>query len=740
MNRTLIQIRFPFVEGDGGGGGGNKNQEIGVKFDGFFQNFFYTLIQRKKKDAVSLEMSCILGVINFFIVVPPDIAQTVKSLVFSVFPESNVDFYKEFPYLDKVANQGVAFDIKPIGSEAYTLRTYPSHKQIDPLTGFFNILSALSSDDAVFYQIVIRALDESVEGAGGGGFYSYSEKESLVEQLKPKFHVNMRLLFFTNNAQQVDEYLPSFENVFSVFSTERNRINVELSKDIQGVVGDFFNRALKTPSIMNTEELASLFHIPSPDSKVRGINWLYSRRAEPPLGLPNPKNTTREQLSLFAETNFHGEMMHFGFKAPDRRRHLYILGKSGSGKSKLLESLILEDIDSNRGVGVLDPHGDLVEEIIERVPERRWKDVVYFNSSDLNYPVAFNPIMSVSAEFKQHVAQGMIEIFKKSFGADWSPKIEHVFRFTILALMDYEKATIMGMQVMLTDRNYRQMIISYIQDDVVKRFWANEFSSWSEKFDNEAIVPLVNKLGQFLSIGMVRNVIAQPKNLIDFDDIMNNQKIFLCEISKGKLGEENSALMGAMMITKIQQQGMARAYLSEEKRKDFFLYVDEFQNFATESFETLLSEARKYRLCITVSHQYLGQLSKALKDTIFGNTGSLITFRTGAEDAEYIQGELKPRFNSNDIMNLGVREIYVKMSIDGATAPAFSAYTSTVRGVIDTGIKQRIIDFCRQTYAQPIDVVQKEIAEMYYGEGASSEAGAAATAAALEADFDTPVV
>ncbi len=294
----------------------------------------------------------------------------------------------------------------------------------------------------------------------------------------------------------------------------------------------------------------------------------------------------------------------------------------------------------------------------------------------------------------------------------------------------------MGMQKMLTDRPYRQMIIGVIQDHVVKKFWANEFSSWSEKFDNEAIVPLVNKLGQFLSNEMVRNIVAQPTNKVNFDEIMNKEKILFVELSKGKLGEENAALLGSLIITKIEQQGMARAFITAGERKDFYLYVDEFQNFATKTFDNILSEARKYRLDLTVSHQYLGQLLPSTRETVFGNVGSIITFRLGADDAAYISKELAPRFSANDVMNLGVRELYLKMSISGMVTPAFSATTVSVPDPDpNSDLSRRIIEASRRKYATPIAEVERELAEMDTVATASG-----ATEAGQEADFEAPLV
>src|SRR5262249_29877362 len=270
--------------------------------------------------------------------------------------------------------------------------------------------------------------------------------------------------------------------------------------------------------------------------------------------------------------------------------------------------MVRQDIAYNHGVCVIDPHGEFIDDILEFVPENRIDDVCIIDPGDVEYPASFNPLANVDPNFKHQLTQGLIEVLRKQFGANWTPRLEHVFRFTTLALLDYPHATMRGMISMLTDRNYRQKVVEYIQDDMVKRFWAIEFADWSEKFDTDAIIPLVNKLGQFLSDPLLRNIFGQKENKINLEDLMNKKKIIFINLSKGRLGEENSSFLGSMFITKIKQAGMQRASMPEKDRHDFYLYVDEFHNLVTETFENILSEARKYGLCLTVAHQYMGQL------------------------------------------------------------------------------------------------------------------------------------
>jgi len=445
-------------------------------------------------------------------------------------------------------------------------------------------------------------------------------------------------------------------------------------------------------------------------SKIRII-----KLAPPPAELPVYGRVDPKEVSFIGRTNYVAALEEkkfiFGLKRGDRRRHLYIIGKSGVGKSKLLELLIRQDIAYGHGLCLMDPHGDVIEEILDFIPYNRIEDVCLIDPSDSQYPVSFNPLANVDPGFKHQLTQGLIEVMEKQFGANWTPRLEHVFRFTCLALLDYPHATMRGMISMLTDRNYRQKVIEYIEDDMVKRFWAIEFADWSEKFDTDAIIPLVNKLGQFLSDPMLRNIFGQKENKIDLEELMNNRKIILINLSKGRLGEENSSFFGSMFVTKIKQAGMARAKMPEKERKDFYFYIDEFHNIVTETFENLLSEARKYGLCMTMAHQYVGQLLPRVQAAVLGNSGTIIVFRIGGEDAVKLKPEMAPVFDIKDMINLGMREFYIKMTIDGETYDPFSAETLKVLPPPHRSFRKEIIEASRRKYTISADAAKKLIAE-----------------------------
>jgi len=437
--------------------------------------------------------------------------------------------------------------------------------------------------------------------------------------------------------------------------------------------------------------------------------------APPPTDLPIYSQIDPKDVCFFGRTNYESEFESkkyiFGIKRNDRRRHMYLIGKSGVGKSKLLELLIRQDIANGHGLCLMDPHGDVIDNVLDFIPENRIQDVVLIDPSDMNWPASFNPIINVAPEMKHQVTQGLIEVMEKQFGANWTPRLEHVFRFTCLALLDYPYATMRGMLSILSDRNYRQKVVEYIQDEMVKRFWAIEFADWSEKFDTEAIIPLVNKLGQFLSNPLLRYVFGQQENKVDIEKIMNEQKILLINLSKGKLGEENSSFFGSMFVTKIYQAGMARAAMRESARKDFYLYVDEFQNVVTDTFVNILAEARKYGLALTVAHQYRAQIKTEVIATIMGNVATIIVFRLGGDDALSLEKEMTPVFKAKDMINLGMQEFYVKMTVDGNTADPFSAETLKIMPPTHSSYRERIIEFNHKTYCEPLEEVKRKIAE-----------------------------
>lgn len=428
-----------------------------------------------------------------------------------------------------------------------------------------------------------------------------------------------------------------------------------------------------------------------------------------------------KDIVYLSKTDFRDTEKVFGIKRKDRRQHVYVIGKTGTGKSVFIHNMILQDIMNGEGVCVVDPHGELVEALLEKIPKKREKDVIYFNPADTDYHIGFNVFDLPDPKYKHLVASGLMGIFTKMWANVWSARMEYILNNAILALLDTPNTTLLGIPRLLVDKEYRQKIIKNLKDPVVKAFWINEYEEWQDRFRNEAIAPIQNKVGQFLSTSLVRNVVGQKESTINIFDIMNKQKIFLVNVSKGRIGEDNSALLGAMLITKIQLASMERVRVPEEERKDFYLYVDEFQNFVTESFAGMLSEARKYRLNLIIVHQYVGQLitetSSKVRDSVFGNVGTMIAFRVGAADADFLEKEYEPEFTAQDIVNLPNFRIYIKLMVDSVTSRPFSAKTFppfTLQGykAMDA---QELIETSRRLYARPSLEVEGEIGEWSSG-------------------------
>lgn len=415
-----------------------------------------------------------------------------------------------------------------------------------------------------------------------------------------------------------------------------------------------------------------------------------------------------ELVTAVGQTNFRGQHRPFGIYDDDRRRHIYIVGKTGVGKTTLIENMILQDIRNGKGVALVDPHGDVAERIVDSIPPSRINDTVYFDPSDVHYPIAFNFLESTDPEYKYLIASGLVSSLKKIWADSWGPRLEYILRNTILALLDYPSSTMLGITRMLSDKAYRKKVVEKIIDPVVKAFWMNEFANYNERFRSEAISPIQNKVGQFLSSAIIRNIVSQPKSTVDMKKIMDNGKILLMNVSKGKIGEDNSALLGAMLITKIQLAAMDRAKIEESSRKDFYLYVDEFQNFATESFASILSEARKYRLNLTIAHQYITQMEEPVRDAVFGNVGTLISFRVGAFDAEYLEKEFAPEFTQTDLVNLDKYQAYIKLMIRGVTSSPFSMQTIPPLAE-PLRSSPRVIKTSRERYGRNREVVEEKI-------------------------------
>ncbi len=422
----------------------------------------------------------------------------------------------------------------------------------------------------------------------------------------------------------------------------------------------------------------------------------------------SPKNPIDEDICLFAQTHYRNQMRRFGIKLDDRRRHMYLVGKTGMGKSTLMENMMLQDIQKGFGIGLVDPHGDLAEKIIDFIPANRINDVVYFNPADTDYPIGFNILEVKNEEQKHLVAAGLMGVFKKIWPDVWSARMEYILNNTLLALLEYPGSTLLGINRLLSDKKYRNRVVRQVKDPVIKSFWQIEFASYNERYAQEAVASIQNKIGQFLSANVIRNMVAQVKSTVDVRKIMDEGKILIMNLSKGRIGEDNSRLLGGMLITKIQLAAMERVDTPEKDRRDFFLYVDEFQNFATPSFANILSEARKYRLSLIMAHQYIAQLDEVVGDAVFGNVGTIVAFRVGGADSEILAKEFAPIFLEEDIVNLAKFNIMLKLMINGVASQPFSAFSMGPLGS-PTGSTEKVIRVSRERYAKKREIIEEKI-------------------------------
>jgi hypothetical protein len=417
-----------------------------------------------------------------------------------------------------------------------------------------------------------------------------------------------------------------------------------------------------------------------------------------------------DEIESLGETTFREQRRAFGIKSKDRRNHIYIIGKTGTGKSTLIKNMVIQDLRLNHGVALVDPHGDLVEDLLNFIPKTRTNEVVYFNPADKENPVAINILEAKGDDEKHLVASSLISVFRHLWKEFWGPRLEHILYNCVLALMDTPGQTLLGVYRMLVDDEFRKLIVGNIKDPVVKMFWIDDYENYDLRFRKEIISPVQNKVGQLLTSPQMRNIVGQSKSSVDFGFVMDNKRILLANLSKGKVGEDKSNLLGSAIITKMYLSALERQNVAEEARQDFYLYIDEFQNFSTDIFPSILSEARKYRLNLNLAHQYLYQLPEGIKHAVFGNVGTILAFRTGSYDAKELAEEMKPVFTSEDLEHLDNHHIALRLLIDGKMSHAFSASTfPPLQPKGNEAERDTVLRISRERYATPRDIVEEKL-------------------------------
>ncbi|MGD0284611.1 MAG: DUF87 domain-containing protein, partial [Candidatus Saccharimonadales bacterium] len=635
-------------------------------------------------------------------------------------------------------------ELKLINNSVLPIKTFQSF-EVDPLAAITATLAKFEDDEEAWIQLIVRPAPNNwhknnehyISGLSGkskasllttfwNGAQSAGESAKLSDyeqtrvtaaeekSQKLAFECCVRIVY-RGNAPQSHAKLRTQSIIASYKQFNTTYLN---GFEQHRVADDPFLEALyrareynRHGFMCNIEEVATLYHLPHTNVETPYILWALSQTAEPPANLPIVTAQQREDISPIAATNFRGHNTMFGMPRIDRGRHLYIIGQTGVGKSALLELLTISDIYSTFGFAVVDPHGDYAISILRRIPKERANDVVYFNPADTEFPIAFNPMEVYDPKLKTHTCSELIGVLKRMFES-WGPRLEYILRYSILALLDYPEATMLDITNILTDKKFRANVMKYVADPVVRNFWTVEFASWNDKFAAEAVAPVLNKVGAFTANPLVRNIIGQPKSSFNIRSIMDEHKILIVNLSRGLVGEDNAALLGALLITKIQLAAMSRADIPGEKRTPFYLYVDEFQNFATDSFATILSEARKYGLNLTVANQYIAQMLPQVRDAVFGNVGSIIAFRMSPDDASGMTKYFEPKFTDFDLVHMHNQHFVVSMTIEGEKVQAFSAITLTLPPQAED-FSQMIIDHSRSMYAISRESVERLVGERY---------------------------
>ena len=722
------------------------------------------LAQGGLQEHISFEIVAKHSQIRFYVWVPKFLQNFVEGQIYAQYPTVQIyladEDYTTVPHEQPIQH---TTEMGLINSDVLPIKTFQSF-EADPLAAITATLAKLEEpDEEIWIQILARPVDDEWQkrsstyiatlknGKPAAMFFNGTNKHyfkqifmalwkppvhkevkpgaelsdrdkvriSEVEKKSNKlgYEVKIRMAYLGNNQNTARLRIQSLIGTFKQFNlTNLNGFQEENPTfEPEGIAHCRDRFFVDHGYVLNIEELASVFHLPHTNVETPNIVWASAKTAEPPTTLPVVRDSEGEKtVSIFGLTNFRGQHQQFGLFRNDRNRHMYIIGQTGTGKSGLLELLALSDTFHNQGYAIIDPHGECATNNMRFIPESRIKDVIYFNPADTAFPVAFNPMEVTDPSMKNTTSSEIIGAMKRMFGESWGPRLEYILRYTILALLDYPDTTMLDIQRMLTEKTFRKEVLSHVKDSVVLNFWNVEFASWNDKFASEAISPVLNKVGAFTANPIIRNIIGQPKSSFNIRKIMDEGKILIVNLSKGLIGEDNASLLGAFMVIKIQLAALSRSDIAAEERRPFYLYVDEFQNFATDSFAVILSEARKYGLCLTVANQYVSQMQETVRDAVFGNVGTMVTFRVSGDDADVLAKPFAPQFTPDDLLQMHNRHFIISMIIKGEKSQAFSATTLTLPKTA-RDFSAEIIANSRQLYARPrteVEAITTRLAEV----------------------------
>ncbi|GAB4218614.1 MAG: hypothetical protein Fur009_0140 [Candidatus Microgenomates bacterium] len=688
-------------------------------------------------DVVGFEIVAKQAEIRFYVTAPNRIIDLVEKTIYSYYQNADIKKVDEpniFTENGKVTYGALVMKEAPY----FPLKTY-RELPTDSMSAITSAMSKMSEAEGAIVQILIRPAASKWKKQGKDYVASTKKNEAnpekatfktdtkILEKIddkcsRPGFETVIRFVVSSPSKDMADLHLKNIKNAFSQFSSDQNSLTGAKILFKGGFMMNFVYKFFpiidvgiwpfgKHISILSNDELASLFHFPNKTVETPHIQWLKAKTAPVPAEVPQTDGT------FIGYGYYRGvrRPVYIGFE--DRRRHTYIIGKTGTGKSVLLEDMAIQDIKAGYGVCVIDPHGDLIDNIIKFIPPQRAEDVIYFDPSDTERPMGLNLLEAHNEEQKHFLTTSIINLMYKLYDPQRTgiigPRFEHAVRNAMLTVMSESGTTFVEIVRVLTDPKYVQELLPKVQDPIVRRYWTDQIAQTSDFHKSEVLDYIVSKFGRFVTNKTMRNIIGQSKSAFDFRKVMDEGKILLINLSKGKLGEENSSFLGLVLIPKILIAAMSRQEIPEEKRRDFFLYVDEFQNFATPDFATILSEARKYHLNLTVANQFIGQMDEEVKNAVFGNVGTLITFRVGVTDASYIQREYQPVFGESDLINIERFHVYMKTIVDNEPVPPFSVDLTKdykkYKAMANEKVAQAIIQLSRLKFGRPKELVEAEI-------------------------------
>ncbi|MBI4039303.1 type IV secretion system DNA-binding domain-containing protein [Candidatus Daviesbacteria bacterium] len=691
----------------------------------------------RPQEHISFEIVAMPEDIRFYVSCPYNLKDMVEKQIHGAYPGADI---REVDEHDIFAAQGrVAFTSLSLRSNPfYPVKTY-KELPTDPLSSITSAMAKMQAGEGAAIQIMISPADnkwrahgrsyvqkqKSSEAKGEGKVISDTKMLEAIEQKcsKAGFFTSVRIVTSSDTGASAKMHLANIRGAFEQFSSSYNsfkgsrrwftKLPIIKSWFDHSFMIDFIYRFMpmfSSPPVLNAEELATLFHLPNKSVETPHIFWLNAKRA------PAPMQIATAGLYL-------GKSVFRGIERPiyvgddDRRRHMYVIGKTGTGKTEFLKSMILQDIKAGRGVAFIDPHGDAVDDILTKIPVERSEDVILFDPSDTDRPMGMNMLEANTEQQKHFVVTSIVGLMYKLYDPHQTgiigPRFEHAIRNAMLTVMSEAGNTFVEVVRVLTDSSFVQELLPKVQDPVVRRYWTDQIAQTSDFHKSEVLDYIVSKFGRFVTNRLMRNIIGQSKSAFDLRKVMDERKILLINLSKGKIGEENSNFLGLVLVPKILIAAMSRQDMPETQRVDFYLYVDEFQNFATETFADILSEARKFRLNLIVANQFIGQMEENVKNAVFGNVGTLVAFRVGVSDGNYLQHEFQPVFSEADLINIDRFNAYIKTIVGGEPFPPFSmdTYRDLSREKGDDRIAEMIKELSRLRYGKDVNIIDAEITQ-----------------------------